>query len=189
MGFQNDAGKFWIFFAVMLLNFLISVALVQLLALLAPNMILANSFCAIAFTVFALFSGFLISRDKIPDWWIWMHYLGACRVVSCRVCRAVPRVSCRACRACRACRVRCQTYARGLCVDEELWHGTSEKCKVSSVPCSRMVHFTYSTPLVGPDFRKRTTEWRYDRIRLPQPRGVGLPVKKPHVLLTCCFII
>jgi ABC-type multidrug transport system permease subunit len=62
----------------MLLNFMISVALVQLLALLAPNMILANSFCAIAFTVFALFSGFLISRDNIPDYWIWMHYLGTC---------------------------------------------------------------------------------------------------------------
>jgi hypothetical protein len=56
-------------------------------------MILANSLCAIAFTVFALFSGFLISRENIPDWWIWMHYLGSCRV-PCAVCR-VPCAVCR----------------------------------------------------------------------------------------------
>jgi hypothetical protein len=33
------------------------------------------------------------------------------------------------CGVCAVC-----TCSKGLCVDEELWHGTSEKSKVSSVP-------------------------------------------------------
>merc|ERR1712070_377497 len=74
-GLQYDAGKFWIFFAVLLLNFLMTFALVQALSLLAPNFVLASTFCAVAFTLFAIFSGFLISRDNIPPWWIWAHYL------------------------------------------------------------------------------------------------------------------
>jgi ABC-type multidrug transport system permease subunit len=77
-GLQYDAGKFWIFFAVLLLNFLMTFALVQVLSLLAPNFVLASTFCAVAFTLFAIFSGFLISRDNIPPWWIWAHYLGSC---------------------------------------------------------------------------------------------------------------
>jgi len=76
-GLQYDAGKFWIFFAVLLLNFLMTFALVQALSLLAPNFVLASTFCAVAFTLFAIFSGFLISRDNIPPWWIWAHYLGS----------------------------------------------------------------------------------------------------------------
>jgi ABC-type multidrug transport system permease subunit len=74
-GFQYDAGNFWICFAIYLLAYLLSVAIVYVLCLLSPNIVVANTLAAIVFTLFSNFAGFLITRPNIPDWWIWLFYM------------------------------------------------------------------------------------------------------------------
>jgi ABC-type multidrug transport system permease subunit len=72
---QYDAGKFWIFFALYLMANLISLVVVYTLCFSAPNIAVANVMAGLVFTVLSMFAGFLIARNKIPDYWIWMHYL------------------------------------------------------------------------------------------------------------------
>ena len=74
-GLQYEAGKFWIFFALYLLANLISLVVVYTLCFSAPNIAVANVMAGLVFTVLSMFAGFLIVRDKIPDYWIWLHYL------------------------------------------------------------------------------------------------------------------
>lgn len=74
-GLQNDVGKFWIFFVLYLLANFISLVLVYTLCFAAPNIAVANVMAGIVFTVLSMFAGFLIARNKIPNYWIWMHYL------------------------------------------------------------------------------------------------------------------
>ncbi|ELR10948.1 ABC2 type transporter superfamily protein [Acanthamoeba castellanii str. Neff] len=74
-GLQYEAGKFWIFFALYLLANLISLVVVYTLCFSAPNIAVANVMAGLVFTVLSMFAGFLIARNKIPDYWIWLHYL------------------------------------------------------------------------------------------------------------------
>jgi ABC-type multidrug transport system permease subunit len=74
-GLDTDAGKFWIFFALYLLANLTSLVMVYTLCFSAPNIAVANVMAGLVFTVLSMFAGFLIARKKIPDYWIWMHYL------------------------------------------------------------------------------------------------------------------
>ena len=34
-----------------------------------------NYFAGLCIIFFLLFSGFLISKNKVPDWWIWVYYI------------------------------------------------------------------------------------------------------------------
>jgi ABC-type multidrug transport system permease subunit len=74
-GLQYDAGRFWIFFAIYLLANLLSIAIVYVICLASPNITLANALAALVFTLYSNLAGFLITRDNIPGWWIWAHYL------------------------------------------------------------------------------------------------------------------
>ena len=74
-GLQYDAGRFWIFFAIYLLANLLSISIVHTICLASPNITLANALSALVFTLFSNFAGFLITRDNIPGWWIWAHYM------------------------------------------------------------------------------------------------------------------
>ncbi len=74
-GLQYDAGRFWIFFAIYLLANLLSISIVYTICLASPNITLANALSALVFTLFSNFAGFLITRDNIPGWWIWAHYI------------------------------------------------------------------------------------------------------------------
>ncbi len=74
-GLQYEADKFWIFFALYLLANLISLVVVYTLCFSAPNIAVGNVMAGLVFTVLSMFAGFLIARDKIPDYWIWLHYL------------------------------------------------------------------------------------------------------------------
>ena len=74
-GLQYDAGRFWIFFAIYLLANLLSISIVYAICLASPNITLANALSALVFTLFSNFAGFLITRDNIPGWWIWAHYM------------------------------------------------------------------------------------------------------------------
>jgi len=74
-GLSYNAGQFWIFFSLYLLANLISVTLIFVICLSSPNITLANALSALVFTLFSNFAGFLVTRNNIPPWWIWAHYL------------------------------------------------------------------------------------------------------------------
>jgi ABC-type multidrug transport system permease subunit len=74
-GLSYNAGQFWIFFSLYLLANLISLVVVYTLCFSAPNIAVANVMAGLVFTVLSMFAGFLIARNKIPDYWIWLHYL------------------------------------------------------------------------------------------------------------------
>ncbi len=59
----------------MLLSNLTLTSLVYFIVLLSPNLVITYGLTAIIFTLFVVFSGFLITRDNIPGWWIWLHYM------------------------------------------------------------------------------------------------------------------
>ena len=52
-----------------------AIAIVYAICLASPNITLANALSALVFTLFSNFAGFLITRDNIPGWWIWAHYI------------------------------------------------------------------------------------------------------------------
>jgi ABC-type multidrug transport system ATPase subunit len=74
-GLQYDADRYFIFFGIFLLTNLLAISLCHIIGLLSPNVVIANSLSAILFTLFSLLAGFLITRDDIGGWWIWMHYI------------------------------------------------------------------------------------------------------------------
>lgn len=78
-GLQYDADRYFIFFGIFLLTNLLAISLCHIIGLLSPNVVIANSLSAILFTLFSLLAGFLITRDDIGGWWIWMHYIGSSR--------------------------------------------------------------------------------------------------------------
>lgn len=40
----------------------------------SPNTTVASILIAMMMVLFFQFAGFLINADKIPVWWIWLHY-------------------------------------------------------------------------------------------------------------------
>ncbi|KAF5739958.1 Pleiotropic drug resistance 9 [Tripterygium wilfordii] len=65
---------FWYFYATFSM-FLYNNYLGMLLVSLTPNFMLATTLSSAFYTLFNLFSGFLIPQPKIPKWWIWLYYL------------------------------------------------------------------------------------------------------------------
>ncbi|KAK4835862.1 hypothetical protein QYF36_015451 [Acer negundo] len=47
----------------------------MVLVSLTPNFMIASILSSVFYTLFNLFSGFLIPQPKIPKWWIWLYYL------------------------------------------------------------------------------------------------------------------
>jgi len=41
----------------------------------SPNNEVAQAFVGVCMTIFALFAGFLITKNNIPDYWIWIFYI------------------------------------------------------------------------------------------------------------------
>ncbi|KAJ4721744.1 Pleiotropic drug resistance ABC transporter [Melia azedarach] len=75
VGYFWSAYKvFWMFygmFCVMLTFNYFGMLLVSL----SPNLMIASIICSMFYTIFNLFSGFLIPCPRIPKWWIWLYYL------------------------------------------------------------------------------------------------------------------
>ncbi|XP_061363389.1 ABC transporter G family member 10 [Gastrolobium bilobum] len=75
VGLRKDIEGFLYFSLVVWLVLLMSNSLVACFSALVPNFILGTSVIAGLMGSFFLFSGYFISKEKIPSYWIFMHYL------------------------------------------------------------------------------------------------------------------
>ncbi|XVF19871.1 hypothetical protein REPUB_Repub11eG0148300 [Reevesia pubescens] len=75
VGFAPAAGRFFRF---MFLKFVIhqmAIGLFRMLASIARDMVIANTFGSSALLIVLLLGGFLIPKDKIKPWWVWASWL------------------------------------------------------------------------------------------------------------------
>ncbi|KAI4333586.1 hypothetical protein L6164_018372 [Bauhinia variegata] len=75
VGLRKNIDGFLYFSLVVWLVILTSNSLVACFSALVPNFILGTSVIAGLMGSFFLFSGYFISKEKIPSYWIFMHYL------------------------------------------------------------------------------------------------------------------
>ncbi|XVF68990.1 hypothetical protein PTKIN_Ptkin11bG0045400 [Pterospermum kingtungense] len=75
VGFAPAAGRF---FRYMFLKFVIhqmAIGLFRMLAAIARDMVIANTFGSSALLIVLLLGGFLVPKDKIKPWWLWASWL------------------------------------------------------------------------------------------------------------------
>lgn len=75
VGFQAKPDKFFIFLLIILLSLLLNQSFMALIAAFSPTLVVALTIMSVSLSGFALFAGFLIKRQNIPDYWIWAHYI------------------------------------------------------------------------------------------------------------------
>ncbi|KAG2591321.1 ABC transporter G family member 38-like [Panicum virgatum] len=75
MSFQWTPAKFFWFFYISFLTFLYFTYYGMMSVAITPNPQLASIFAAAFYSLFNLFSGFIIPRTKIPKWWIWYYWI------------------------------------------------------------------------------------------------------------------
>ncbi|KAK1582094.1 hypothetical protein Q3G72_011781 [Acer saccharum] len=75
IGLRRDIDGFMYFSLVVWMVLLMSNSFVACFSALVPNFIMGTSIIAGLMGSFFLFSGYFISKDNIPDYWIFMHYL------------------------------------------------------------------------------------------------------------------
>ncbi|KAI3429335.1 hypothetical protein D9Q98_005430 [Chlorella vulgaris] len=74
IGFINDAGKFFFYFLIMLLNLMSFTAFGMLVVHATPQLEAANALAGTIFALYNLFCGFIKPQPLIPAGWIWFHY-------------------------------------------------------------------------------------------------------------------
>ncbi|KAJ7973218.1 Pleiotropic drug resistance ABC transporter [Quillaja saponaria] len=75
IGFYGSAYKVFWYFYTMFCTFLYFNYLGLLLVSVTPNFMVANILTSAFYSLFNLFSGFIIPKQRIPKWWIWLYYL------------------------------------------------------------------------------------------------------------------
>ncbi|XP_062144197.1 pleiotropic drug resistance protein 3-like [Alnus glutinosa] len=75
IGYYGSAYKvLWYFYAIFC-SLLYFNYMGMLLVSLTPNYMIAAILASASYTIFNLFSGFLIPEPQIPKWWVWLYYL------------------------------------------------------------------------------------------------------------------
>lgn len=75
VGLSSTYNAFLFFLFIVWLIVLMANSLVVFLSALAPDFITGNSLIFTVLGAFFLFSGYFISKDNIPKYWIFMHYI------------------------------------------------------------------------------------------------------------------
>ncbi|KAG1655082.1 hypothetical protein FOA52_010286 [Chlamydomonas sp. UWO 241] len=75
VGFYMSAGYFFTFYVTLIATSLAISAVFRLVAFMSPDMVVTNTFASLCILLFILTSGFVIVRDSIPHWLIWVYYL------------------------------------------------------------------------------------------------------------------
>ncbi|PIN11340.1 Pleiotropic drug resistance proteins (PDR1-15), ABC superfamily [Handroanthus impetiginosus] len=75
VGFDPNITRFFRQFLVFFFLHQMSLALFRLMGSLGRNMIVANTFGSFAMLIVMALGGYIISRDRIPSWWIWGFWI------------------------------------------------------------------------------------------------------------------
>ncbi|XP_040380079.1 ABC transporter G family member 1-like [Oryza brachyantha] len=75
VGLAGGGGSFLFFVLIILASFWAGSGFVTFLSAVVPHVMLGYTVVVAILAYFLLFSGFFINRDRIPDYWIWFHYL------------------------------------------------------------------------------------------------------------------
>ncbi|KAG9145334.1 hypothetical protein Leryth_008269 [Lithospermum erythrorhizon] len=75
VGLAGGSSGFMFYFAIILASFWAGNSFVTFLSGVVPHVMLGYTIVVAILAYFLLFSGFFINRDRIPDYWIWFHYL------------------------------------------------------------------------------------------------------------------
>ncbi|GJM94415.1 hypothetical protein PR202_ga11056 [Eleusine coracana subsp. coracana] len=75
VGLAGGGKAFLFFVAVVLASFWAGSGFVTFLSAVVPHVMLGYTVVVAILAYFLLFSGFFITRERIPDYWIWFHYL------------------------------------------------------------------------------------------------------------------
>lgn len=68
-------GSFFFYFAIILASFWAGNSFVSFLSGVVSQVMLGYVIVVAILAYFLLFSGFFVTRDRIPDYWIWFHYI------------------------------------------------------------------------------------------------------------------
>ncbi|KAJ6799220.1 ATPase [Iris pallida] len=75
VGLAGGAQGFFFFFLIVLASFWAGSGFVTFLSGVVSHVMLGYTVVVAILAYFLLFSGFFINRDRIPDYWLWFHYL------------------------------------------------------------------------------------------------------------------
>ncbi|KAD2804908.1 hypothetical protein E3N88_38285 [Mikania micrantha] len=75
VGLAGGVSGFIFYFFVILASFWAGSSFVTFLSGVVPHVMLGYTIVVAILAYFLLFSGFFITRDRIPGYWIWFHYL------------------------------------------------------------------------------------------------------------------
>uniref|UniRef100_A0A0D9WC55 ABC transporter G family member 5 n=1 Tax=Leersia perrieri TaxID=77586 RepID=A0A0D9WC55_9ORYZ len=75
VGLAGGGASFLFFVLIILSSFWAGSGFVTFLSAVVPHVMLGYTVVVAILAYFLLFSGFFINRDRIPDYWIWFHYL------------------------------------------------------------------------------------------------------------------
>ncbi|PWA99526.1 pigment precursor permease, P-loop containing nucleoside triphosphate hydrolase [Artemisia annua] len=75
VGLDGGASGFFFYFTIIWASFWAGNSFVTFLSAVVPHVMIGYVIVLALLAQFLLFSGFFISRDRIPDYWIWFHYL------------------------------------------------------------------------------------------------------------------
>ncbi|TMW67916.1 hypothetical protein Poli38472_007588 [Pythium oligandrum] len=74
-GFVAEAGAYFIFLLVLALTSLIFTAMFFFLAAISPDLHVAEPISSVSLLVFGLYSGFIMAKGQIPDYFVWVYWL------------------------------------------------------------------------------------------------------------------
>ncbi|KAM3406484.1 hypothetical protein ACQJBY_000527 [Aegilops geniculata] len=75
VGLAGGASSFLYFSLIILASLWAGSGFVTFLSAVVPHVMLGYTVVVAILAYFLLFSGFFINRDRIPDYWIWFHYI------------------------------------------------------------------------------------------------------------------
>ncbi|VFQ63108.1 unnamed protein product [Cuscuta campestris] len=75
VGYDPNITRFFRQFLLFFFLHQVSLSLFRLMAVLGRNMIVANTFGSFAMLVVLVLGGYVVSRDRIPSWWIWGFWI------------------------------------------------------------------------------------------------------------------
>ncbi|KAL9227000.1 hypothetical protein vseg_002749 [Gypsophila vaccaria] len=75
VGLDGGAQGFLFYFGIILASFWAGNSFVSFLSGVVPHVMIGYVIVVAILAYFLLFSGFFINRDRIPNYWIWFHYI------------------------------------------------------------------------------------------------------------------